>query len=126
MNIKLAPLFSGVFLAASPALAALAVTLSPSAPTAPVGSTITWTATTHGDPDPTPSYEYEFTANLTGAPTLLRRGYSPSNTYLWTPNALEGAFTIGVTVKNIHAGTYASQTLPYTLTSRLPGGELCY
>jgi hypothetical protein len=124
MKIQIAPLFSSILLlAASPAFAALTVSLSPNVPTAPVGTTITWTATVHGDPDPTPSYEYEFTANLTGAPTLLRRGYSPSSTYLWTPNALEGAFTVGVTVKNTHALTAASNTAPYTLTSLLLPGN---
>jgi arylsulfate sulfotransferase len=116
-------LSSMLLLAASPAFAALNVTLSPSVPTAPVGTTITWTATVHGDPDPTPSYEYQFTANLTGTPTLLRRGYSPSNTYLWTPNALEGAFSVGVTVKNTHANTSASQTASYRVTSLLPAGN---
>ncbi len=122
MRLKLASILSGMLFAVSPAFATLTVALAPNVPTAPVGSTIAWTATVSGDPDPTPSYEYEFTANLTGAPTLLRRGFSPVNTYSWTSLSAEGAFTVGVTVKNVHDGSYASQTQPYTLTSRLPKG----
>src|SRR5277367_4469922 len=105
MNRKLIPLTSGVFLlAASPAFAAFTVALAPSVPSGqPVGTTITWTATVSGDPDTSPVYEYEFSANLTGSPTLTRRGYSHLNTFVWTPNAADGAFTVGAIVKNVHA-----------------------
>src|SRR5205085_2606205 len=41
----------------------------------------------------------------------------------WTPSAYEGTFTIGLTVKNVHAGTSGSATIPFTLTSRLVAGH---
>ncbi len=105
-------------------MANLTVTLTPnpSGPQ-PVGTTITWTANVSGDPDQHPVYEYTFSANLAGQPTLVRRGYGDTKTWAWTPNAFEGTFTIGATVKNTHAGTHASTTTSYTLTPALVNGH---
>jgi arylsulfate sulfotransferase len=107
---------------ASPLLAQFTVTLTPN-PRAPqpVGSSITWTATVSGDPDPDPSYEYTFSAEIAGFPQLVRKGYGHLNTWVWTPNAHEAIFEIDATVKNVHAGTQASTTTYYKLTSRLTG-----
>jgi hypothetical protein len=123
MSKKLLPLLGGLFLvAASPAFAAISVSLSPNVSSPqPVGTTITWTATVSGDPDTSPVYEYKFSANLTGSPTLYRRGFSPSNTFIWTPSSADGAFTVGVIVKNVHVFTEATGTAPFTLTSRISG-----
>jgi hypothetical protein len=125
MNKRLLPLLSGLFLiAASPAFAALSVSLSPNVSSPqPVGTTITWTATVSGDPDTSPVYEYQFSANLTGSPTLIRRGYSHLNTFIWTPSAADGAFTVGVIVKNVHVFTEATHTAAFTLSTRLPAGS---
>ncbi len=100
----------------------VSLTPNPSGPQ-PVGNSITWTATVSGDPDQNPIYEYTFSAELTGAPVLVRKGYGHSNTWTWTPSAFEGNFTIGATVKNVHAGTSASTTTSYTLTSRVVKGH---
>jgi hypothetical protein len=124
MNRKLVPLLSGLFLiAASPAFAALSVSLSPSSSSPqPVGTTITWTATVSGDPDTSPVYEYQFSANLTGSTTLVRRGYASTNTFPWTPSSADGAFTVGVIVKNVHAFTEATNTASFHVSTRLPAG----
>lgn len=125
MNRKLVPLLGGLFLiAASPVFAAFTVSLVPnlSSPQ-PVGTTITFNATVSGDPDTSPVYEYQFSANLTGSPTLVRRGYESSNTFSWTPSSADGHFTVGVIAKNVHAFTEAVQTASYTLTTRLPAGS---
>ncbi len=125
MNRKLVPVLSGLFLiAASPAFAALSVSLSPSASSPqPVGTTITWTATVSGDPDTAPVYEYQFSANLKGSPTLVRRGYYSTNSFSWTPSSADGHFTIGVVVKNVHAFTEATHTAAFTVSTRLPAGS---
>ena len=68
-------------------------------------------------------YEYTFSAELTGQPTLVRRGYGDTKTWAWTPNAFEGTFTIGAKVKNTHAGTSASTSTSYTLTPALVNGH---
>ncbi len=108
---------------ASPLMADLNVTLTPNpAGPQPVGTTITWTATVNGDPDPNPTYEYTFSAEPKGSPVQVLRGYGHSNTWTWTQSAFEGVFTIGTTVKNVHAGTSGSATSSYTLTTRLPNG----
>ena len=113
-----------ILVGASPLMANLTVNLTPNpAGPQPVGTTITWTANVSGDPDQHPVYEYTFSANLTGQPTLVRRGYGDTKTWAWTPNAFEGNFTIGATVKNTHAGTQASTSTSYTLTPALVNGH---
>ena len=109
---------------AAPLMAQLTLTLTPNpAGPQPVGTSIIWTATVSGDPDPQPSYEYTFSAELAGSPVQVRKGYTDVKTWTWTPSAFEGTFTIGGTVKNVHAGTSASTTTSYTLTSRLVSGH---
>jgi arylsulfate sulfotransferase len=109
---------------ASPLMAQFTVMLTPnpSGPQ-PVGTTITWTANVSGNPDPNPSYLYTFSANVMGQPKLVRRGYGDTKTWTWTPNAFEGTFTIGVTVKDTNAGTQASTSTSYTLTPALVNGH---
>jgi hypothetical protein len=113
-----------VVIGASPLMAQLTVSLTPS-PIGPqaVGTSITWTATVSGNPDPNPTYLYTFSANVTGQPKLVRRGYGDSNTWTWTPNAFEGNFTIAATVKDTHAGTQASTSTTYNLTPALVNGH---
>jgi len=50
------------------------------------------------------------------------RGFAKSNKFVWTPASFEGAFRIDVIVKNMHAGTFATTSLVYNLTSRLVQG----
>jgi len=109
---------------AGPLMAQFTVTLTPNpAGPQPVGTSVTWTANVSGDPDPNPVYEYRFSAELAGAPVLVRRGFGHSNSFTWTPSAFEGNFTIGTTVKNVHAHTHAAASASYTLTPRLVNGH---
>lgn len=120
MKLNIPSLCCVAILGVSPAMASLTVTLTPGAASPqPVGTSIPFTAVVSGDPDPTPTYEYTFSAELAGAPVQVRRGYAHSNTWVWTPSAFEGSFKVDVTVKNVHAGTSGTMTVPYTLTSRL-------
>ena len=113
-----------IVVAVSPLMATLSVTLSPNpAGPQPVGTTIKWTATVSGDPDQNPVYEYRFSAELTGTPVLVRRGFGSSKSFTWTPSAFEGNFAIGTTVKNVHARTHATASASYTLTSRVTSGQ---
>jgi hypothetical protein len=105
-------------------MAQFTVTLTPNpAGPQPVGTSITWTATVNGDPDPNPVYEYRFSAEKTGQPVLVRRGFGSSNSFVWTPNAFEGNFTVGATVKNVHAGTHNTASATYVLTSQVTAGH---
>src|SRR5438045_3319700 len=103
MKAKLPLLIWGAaLLAASPMMATLTVTLTPTqASPQPLGTTITWTAAVVGDPDATPTYEYTFSAEPSGAAKQVRRGFSHSATWTWTPTAFEGVFNVDVTVKNV-------------------------
>ena len=124
MKIRTPFLFCCLLVAgASPLMADLHVSLIPNpAGPQPLGTTITWTATVIGDPDPNPTYEYTFSAEPKGSPVQVKKGYGHSKTWTWTPSSFEGIFTIGATVKNVHAGTSGSTTASYTLTTRLPNG----
>ncbi len=126
LNRTTASAFLPIFLvsAASTASAALTVTLTsdPASP-APAGTSIRWTATVSGDPDPAPSYVYKFTAELAGFPRVTRTGFMRSNQMVWTPSSFDGNFTVDVVVKNLHAGTSASATAAYTITSRVIAGN---
>src|SRR5271169_3260896 len=100
------------------------VTLNPSASSPqPLGASVQWTATVSGDPDPSPVYEYQFTGQPVGFPTQVRRGYGHSKSWTLTPTAYETTFTVGVSVKNVHAGTSGSQTANFQFTSRLVSGH---
>jgi arylsulfate sulfotransferase len=115
-------LFCLVVVGACPLMATLTLSISPNpAGPQPLGTTITWTATVSGDPDPNPVYEYTFSAEPVGAPVQVRRGYGHSTSWTFTPTAFEGTFTIGSTVKNVHANTSASTTASYIFNSRLGG-----
>ena len=124
MKLRLPLILCCLVVGAIPLMAQLAVSLSPNpAGPQPVGTTITWTATVSGDPDPNPSYEYTFSAEPTGQPVQVRKGYGHANVWTWTPAAFEGNFTVGATVKNVHVNTSASTTSAYTLTSPLVSGH---
>ena len=113
-----------VVTAALPLTAQFTVTLTPNAASPqPLGKSVTWTATVSGDPDPNPVYEYRFTATPLGGLSQIRRGYGHSKTFTHTPTAFETTFTIGVSVKNVHAGTSGSQNANFQFNSRLVSGH---
>jgi hypothetical protein len=108
-------------IAASAADLNVNLTTNPPSPR-PVGTSITLTATVTGDPDPSPDYVYSFSIAGPGGPMQLRRGFGRLQSWTWTPSAIEGTFTISATVRNRHAGTSGTRTMPFTLTSRLIQG----
>ena len=117
-------LWSLIVATASPLMAALSVSLASSVGSPqPLGTSVQWTATVSGDPDPNPVYEYQFTGQPVGFAPQVRRGYGHSKTFTLTPNAYETTFAVGVTVKNVHAGTNASNTANFQFTSRLVSGH---
>ena len=89
----------------------------------PLGTSVQFTANVSGDPDPNPVYEYQFTAQPVGFPTQVRRGYGHTKNITLTPTAFETTFTVGVNVKNVHAGTSGSTSKNFQFTSRLVSGH---
>jgi hypothetical protein len=123
VKLKMLVSSSVAFLSMVPAMADIAVSLVPGVPSPqPVGTSIPLTAVVSGDPDPSPNYEYRFSVQPAAAPVQITRGYGRSSQWVWTPSSFEGTFTVGVTVKNVHAGTIAAATIPYVLASRLQPG----
>src|SRR5262245_37013839 len=95
----------------------LSVSLSGSAPPAPlVGSPVTWTVTASGDGS-TPVYQ--FRVGPVGGPTQVVRDFSPTNSFIWNPMQ-EGTYDIQVIVKDSYsAATGESATASYTADSRV-------
>jgi hypothetical protein len=77
------------------ALTITALTPSP-APPQPVGTRITWTATTTGG---VPPIQYEFWRYSASTGWMIVQGYSTTNTFSWMPSQ-PGQYDIAVWVKN--------------------------
>lgn len=111
-----------LFALALPLSAAISVSLSPnlSSPR-PLGTTVVWTATvTDSDAG---AHTYRFNLRPTGGTAEIRKDYSPSNKWDWTPADYEGTFRITVTVRNMATGTSASAAMEYMITTRLINGN---
>src|SRR5262249_13529851 len=98
-----------------------AVGLAPSIPdAAPVGVTVTWTATATGGGDPV---WYRFRVRRLGQNFRTVRDYSPINTLKWTASEHEGLYEVDVSARNPATGETAAATVPYEFTSRVVSGS---
>lgn len=98
-------------------LGAIGVSLSPSTPgSAPVGSTVTWTANASGS-----GLRYQFAVGPLGGALQIVRDYSSVNTFPWTPSDHEGTYTIQVKVKSSTDSGLAIEN--YVITSRATGSS---
>ncbi len=92
------------------------VTLTAAPPsTAPVGSTVTLTATATGPNCVSPQYQY-WMRPAAGAWTMLQ-DYSAANTYNWTSTTPSGAYYLGVHARALASGApfESLASIPYTL-----------
>src|SRR4029453_12156769 len=99
---------SGILILAAQSLnATIAVSLSPSIPSAaPVGVTVTWTALpTAGSGD---SLWYRFRVRRLGQNFRTVRDYGPLNTLKWTASGHEGLYEVDVSVRNPATGETAA------------------
>ncbi len=105
------------------ALGSVSVQLTASAAgSAPVGSTITWTAAATDTADPNASFTYQFSLGSSAGQMQIRRDFSPVNNYPWTPYDTEGNYTVQV-VANSSSGGSGTAVEYYTVTSRVTGGS---
>ncbi len=106
-----------------PLCATIQVALTPSvASPQPVGTKITWTATTvNSNPGPV-TYRFEYAPPQSATFSLLR-DFSLANTLDWVTIASEGAYRIRVTARDLLANETAQQTAVFALTSRVVGGQ---
>jgi hypothetical protein len=94
--------------------------LTPSLPSGrKVGTTVTWTATATGGT----SLEYQFSVAVAGHASIVVRDFEPANSFAWTPIS-EGTYRITVVVQDASApGTTGTLSKPYSITSRIVGGQ---
>lgn len=122
MSFRL-PLAVAALCSASCALsfAQLTVTLTPNvAPPQQVGTPITFTAAASGGSG---YYDYQFTANISGAPRQIKQDFDAENTFSWTPAVKEGMYTIGVTARDLtNKGIRGYMTFGYEVTPALVSG----
>ena len=85
----------------------------------PVGTTITWTASSSGIESPV----YRFSVGLAHQPAIIVRDYSRASTFSWTP-LREGTYTIITAVKAGFATTAASLgSATFTVAARAKGKD---
>ena len=114
-------LLSGLLILSSQMEAAIAVSLTPSAPSAaPLGITVTWTADASGGGDP---LWYRFRVRRIGENFRVVRDYGPLNTLRWTASEHEGPYEVDVSVQNPTTGETAAAAVPYEFTSRVVSGS---
>jgi len=96
------------------------VTLTPSDDSPLVGERVTWTAAAS---DVGASPVYQFNAAPHGGTFHVVRDFSPTNTFVWTPNQ-EGTYDIEVTVKDgYQASETTSAVAADAVASRVSGSE---
>jgi hypothetical protein len=102
---------------------AVTVQLTPSiAGSAPVGTTIVWTAAAQDTASGSATFSYQFSVAPSSGPMQVRRDYSSANTFPWSPADQEGTFDIQVAVKS-STGSSTTQIVPYLITSRITGSS---
>src|SRR5690348_13722326 len=111
-----------LFAATIAAQAQLAAFLSPSFPSpSPVGTVITWTASTSAGSGNT---QYRFRARVAGMDFHLVRDFSPAATLDWTEIRHEGTYELEVTARDQASGATATASSSYQLTSRADAGPV--
>lgn len=114
--------FVGAALMAGAASASVTVQLTPSVSTAPVGATVTWTATASDSANPSATFTYQFSVGPSVASLQVRRDFSNINQYPWTPADSEGVYEIQVAVREGSQTTNAGLAQqPFVVTSRVSG-----
>lgn len=109
-------------LATVPLLSGMSLTLDSSVPSpAPLGTLVTWTATTT-DASPGRIW-YRFRARAAGQDFHVIRDFGPDNRLDWTRGDHEGSFEIEVTVRNPDTGETAVVTAPFQMDPLVTNGD---
>jgi hypothetical protein len=101
----------------------VSVTLTPSITgSAPVGTTVVWTASAHDTSNANATFNYRFSVGLSGGPLQVRRDFYHFNTFPWTPSRSEGLYDIQVTARSSTGGTGTVMDT-FSITSRVTGSS---
>jgi hypothetical protein len=104
-----------------PCFGSVNVTLTPSvASGAPVGSTITWTATASDTTNSRASFTYQFSVGPSGEALQVVRDFYTFNTFPWTPSETEGVYDFEVVVRSSTGATGSAREV-FSVISRVSG-----
>ncbi len=121
-SLQIAVLACGCFgLAASPASAAVTVSLNLPTTSVPLGATIVIPATASDSSNPGATFLYQFDESSDGGNTWnVERDFYEYNSFTWTPFYQEGSREVKVVVQSSSGGS-ASATQTIIVTSRVTG-----
>jgi len=112
-----------VGLAATPASAAVSVSLNAPASTVPVGETLTFTASASDSSHAGATFLYQFNVRATGTSSFsIIKDFYNRNTFSWTPSDHEGSYDVEVVAQS-SAGGSASALETVSVTSRVTGSS---
>lgn len=104
----------------SVAFASVTVQLTPSVSTAPVGTTVTWTANASDSANPRATFTYQFSVGASASSLRIQKDFSGANQFAWTQSDEEGTYYVQVAAQE-GSGTTATSVEPFVLTSRVTG-----
>lgn len=105
------------------AFASISVQLTPSRGTAPVGTTVTWTATASDSANSSATFTYQFSVGTSGGNLQVRRDFSRVNQFPWTEAGREGTYDIEVVAKEASSNATATTAESFAITSRVSGSS---
>jgi arylsulfate sulfotransferase len=116
-------LASAALAAAGIASASVTVTLTPNVSTAPVGTTVTWTAQASDSANSTASFTYQFSVGTSASNLQVRRDFSSINQFPWTESDQEGTYDIQVVAQETSSSASATKAETFVITSRVTGSS---
>src|ERR1700728_1921365 len=103
--------------------ASVTLQLTPSVGTAPVGTTVTWTANATDSSNSNASFTYQFSVGSSVSSLQVRRDFSSLNQFPWTEADQEGTYDIQVVAQEGSSSASATTAQTFTITSRLTGSS---
>lgn len=105
------------------ALASVTVQLTPSTGTAPVGTTVTWTASASDSANSNATFNYQFSVGTSASNLQVRRDFSGVNQFPWTEADQEGTYDIQVVAQETSSSATATNSETFVITSRVTGSS---
>jgi hypothetical protein len=101
----------------------VSVALTPSITgSAPVGTTVVWTASAQDSEDANATFTYQFSVGRSGQSLQVRRDFYHFNTFPWTPAYSEGTYDVKVVARS-SSGATAEAIESFSVTSRVSGSS---
>ncbi len=105
------------------ASATVSVTLTPNVGTAPVGTTVTWTAVATDSSNTKAIFTYRFSVGASASTLQIRRDFSSMNQFPWTEADQEGTYDFQVIAQEASSSGTATAAQTFVITSRVTGSS---